>query len=72
MEDRRINNILIPFYQANKQYVYKYDILHKYYTKDPGGSMSFLLSKLLNPRNIIECNYLYKLIRNALEIRNTS
>jgi hypothetical protein len=32
----------------------------------------FLLSKLLNPKNIIECNYLYKFIRDALEIRNTS
>ena len=29
----------------------------------------FLLSKLLNPKNIIECNYLYKFIRDALEIR---
>jgi hypothetical protein len=28
----------------------------------------FLLSKLLNPKNIIECNYLYKFIRDALEI----
>jgi hypothetical protein len=32
----------------------------------------FLLSKLLNPKNIIECNYLYKFISDALEIRNTS
>ena len=32
----------------------------------------FLLSKLLIPKNIIECNYLYKFIRDALEIRNTS
>ena len=32
----------------------------------------FLLSKLLNPKNIIECNYLYKFIKDALEIRNTS
>ena len=32
----------------------------------------FLLSKLLNPKNIIEYNYLYKFIRDALEIRNTS
>ena len=31
-----------------------------------------LLSKLLNPKNIIECNYLYKFIRDALEIGNTS
>ena len=31
-----------------------------------------VLSKLLNPKNIIECNYLYKFIRDALEIRNTS
>jgi hypothetical protein len=28
----------------------------------------FLLSKLLSPKNIIECNYLYKFIRDALEI----
>ena len=32
----------------------------------------FLLSNLLNPKNIIECTYLYKFIRDALEIRNTS
>jgi hypothetical protein len=32
----------------------------------------FLLFKLLNPKNIIECNYLYKFIRDALEIRNPS
>jgi hypothetical protein len=31
----------------------------------------FLLFKLLNPKNIIECNYLYKFIRDALEIKKT-